>query len=139
MVNIDDFTVLCIGTEAEIVFLCSLLYRAGTGQAVLCGSFGYSRSFVFYSAPPSSGVSPRRFCHLMESKFYEILSYIKYIKPNPLHDTCICINFEAHVTRKVVSYIFCGGLDLIKFASLSHHAVPPVADISSCSSTSSIQ
>jgi hypothetical protein len=35
MVNIDDFTVLCIGTEAEIVFLCSLLYRAGTGQRLV--------------------------------------------------------------------------------------------------------
>jgi hypothetical protein len=59
MVNIDDFTVLCIGTEAEIVFLCSLLYRAGTGQRLFYAArsvtLGHSSSIP---RRPSSGVSP---------------------------------------------------------------------------------
>jgi hypothetical protein len=32
------------------------------------------------------------------SKFYEIQSYIKYMRSNILCDMCICINFKSHVT-----------------------------------------
>jgi hypothetical protein len=30
------------------------------------------------------------------SKIYETWPYIKYMRPNPLRDTCTCMNFKAH-------------------------------------------
>jgi hypothetical protein len=43
------------------------------------------------------------------SKFYETRSYTKYMRPNPLRDTCTCTNFEAHVIHVLCFKISAGG------------------------------